>query len=65
MFDSDLLSHNMMRMIPVSSDFLQPEDEYPTVNGSEQELVSVTGTYPCVFKVGQSFYDFTPFKIGA
>jgi hypothetical protein len=25
----------------------------------------VTGTYPCIFQVGTSFYDYTFFKLGA
>ena len=23
------------------------------------------GTYPCIFKIGDSFYDYTPLKVGA
>lgn len=54
-----------MRIIPVHPDFLQDEYEQSrTFTSDEQELISTTGTYPCVFKVGNSFFDFTPFKIG-
>ena len=28
-----------------------------------QELLVGTGSYPCVFKLGNSFFDYTPFKI--
>ena len=31
----------------------------------DQELIISVGTYPCVFKVGDSFYDYTPFKLAA
>ena len=30
-----------------------------------QELIISVGTYPCVFKIGEDFYDYTPFKLGA
>ena len=30
-----------------------------------QELIISTGTYPCIFKVGDNFYDYTPFKLAA
>jgi|LakMenE18May11ns_1017448.scaffolds.fasta_scaffold8469722_1 hypothetical protein len=52
LYENESFTHNMIRMIPVSSEFLQHETEDLTYEGSEQELVSVTGTYPCVFKVG-------------
>ena len=30
-----------------------------------QELIISVGTYPCVFKIGEDFYDYTPFKLVA
>lgn len=31
---------------------------------TREESLSITGsTYPCIFKFGAEFYDFTPFKI--
>ena len=30
---------------------------------SPEELIVSTGSYPCIFQVGDSFYDYTPFKV--
>jgi len=27
-----------------------------------EELIISVGSYPCVFEVGNAFYDYTPFK---
>ena len=37
---------------PHQDKFLDPE-----------ELIISTGTYPCIFKVNDSFYDYTPLKV--
>jgi len=31
----------------------------------DQELIISTGTYPCIFKVDDDFYDYTPFKLAS
>ena len=31
----------------------------------DQRLIISTGTYPCIFKIDDSFYDYTPLKVGA
>ena len=30
-----------------------------------QELIISTGTYPCIFKIDDDFYDYTPFKLAS
>ena len=32
---------------------------------AQQSLIISVGTYPCVFKIGDDFYDYTPLKLGA
>ena len=39
----------------------QPEQKFL----DDQELIISVGTYPCVFKFGDNFYDYTPFKLAA
>jgi len=31
----------------------------------DQELIISTGTYPCIFKIEDDFYDYTPLKLGS
>jgi hypothetical protein len=56
-------ARNEMR--PISEPFLQIVDDADIGLGDEQELASSlpTGTYPCIFKVGQSFFDYTPLRL--
>ena len=40
-------------------------NQFPSQVEDNQELIISTGTYPCIFKVGDNFYDYTPFKLAA
>lgn len=45
---------------------MQPEMDplvFELIADEPAKLINAVGTYPCVFKIGTSFYDFTPFKI--
>lgn len=53
-----------LQPVPVDEYFLQVAED-ADVDKESLELGSSlpAGTYPCIFKVGQSFYDYTPFKL--
>ena len=52
--------------LPMVLGFQQMENPYiesREVDVQDLSIIDSIGTAPCVFKLGDSFYDFTPFKI--